>query len=152
MKSRFQSDVISYVAWKLWNSGGKATGRVWIGDWVAHTPLQARCRAKYPWHPALLLWDLHSATCNMVQVRNTAGGVRDSGEFKLLVGIVNKTWPLVPFIGTLAVICLIAAILRIFRHTSCLLECPGDVAVHLRFVRLNFTTQPELLLRVPKPI
>jgi hypothetical protein len=125
---------------ELW---GKATGRAWIGEWVAHTPFQARCRAKYPWHPALLVWDLHSATCNMVQVRNTAGGVRDSGEFKLLVGIVNKTWPLVPFIGTLAVICLMAVILRIFRHTSCLLEGPGDVAVHLRFVRLLSLRNPR---------
>jgi hypothetical protein len=127
MNSRFQSDVISYVAWKLWNSGDNATGRAWIGDWVAHTSLQARCRTKYHWHPALLMWDRHSATCNMVQVRNTAGGVRDSGEFKLLVGIVNKTWPLVPFIGTLAVICLTAFARRIFWHTSGMWRAMGTM-------------------------
>ena len=127
MKSRFQSDVISYVTWKLRNSGENATGRAWIGDWVAHTPLQAWCRAKYPRHSALWMWDLHSATCNMVQVRNTARGLRDSGKFKLLVGTVNKTWPLVPFIGTLAVICLIAITRRVFRHTSSLWRAQGTM-------------------------
>ena len=127
MKNRFQSDVISYVAWKLWNYGENATGGARIGYWVAQTPLQARCRVKYRWHPALWKWDLHSATCNMGQVRNTAGGVRDSGEFKRLVGIVNKTWPLVPFIGTLAVICLTAVTRRIFGHTSCLWRALGTV-------------------------
>jgi hypothetical protein len=62
------------------------------------------------------MWDLQSATCNMVDVRNTAGGVRDSGEFKLPVGIVNKTWPLDAFNGALAVIRLTAISCRIQAH------------------------------------